>query len=137
MAPRYVGRHAVELQFSPDLLVMERFTGPAQRAGESFVRAWTKHKASRRATADAVLFNVIYCIREAADPRYDRDRAESQGAELGQAAGLETRRHDEGIGTGLNKMGEGFIIANKNRYPALIRFRGRLIAILETVSYTH
>src|SRR5450631_2444747 len=46
IAPRYVGRHAVELQFSPDLLVMERFTGPAQGTGESFVRAWTKHKAS-------------------------------------------------------------------------------------------
>src|SRR5664280_1911879 len=57
--------------------------------------------------------------------------AVSQGTKLGQAAGFEARRHDEGIRTGLNKMGEGLVIANMNCYSAHIRFRDLLVAILE------
>jgi hypothetical protein len=49
---------------------------------------------------------------------------------LRQAAGFEARRHDEGIRTGLNEVGEGFVVADQNRYPTRIRFRGRLKAIL-------
>ena len=67
-APRYVGRHAVELQFSPDLLVMERIAGPAQGIGESFADGWTKLKAGRRATGNANLVGVDDGIRKAADP---------------------------------------------------------------------
>jgi hypothetical protein len=53
------------------------------------------------------------------------------GTMRASAPAVEARRHDEGIRTGLNEMGEGFIIANKNRNLAHIRFRDRLIAILE------
>src|SRR6266436_481317 len=63
--------------------------------------------------------------------RYDRDRAVSQGAKLSQAAWFETRRHHNGIRTGLNEMGESLIIADQNRYPARIRFCDRLIVILK------
>ena len=48
-----------------------------------------------------------------------------------QAAGFEARRHDEGIRTGLNEVGEGFVVADQNRYPTRIRFRDRLKAILK------
>jgi len=37
---------------------------------------------------------------------------------LGRAFGILRRTRDEGIRTGLNKMGEGFIIADTNSYPA-------------------
>src|SRR5450755_1723149 len=100
---------------------MERVAGPAEGAGEIFDRDWTKLEASRRATGNVAAFNVNDCIRKTTDPRYDRDRAVSQGAKLGQAAGFEARRNDECIGTGLNEMSEGFIIADENRYPADIR----------------
>src|SRR5664279_653029 len=68
IAPRYIGRYAVELQFSPDLLVMERVAGPAQGTGESFARDWTKLEAGRRATGNVGLVGVNDCIRKAADP---------------------------------------------------------------------
>ena len=68
IAPRYIGRYAVELQFSPDLLVMERIAGPAQGIGESFADGWTKLEAGRRATGNANLVGVDDGIRKAADP---------------------------------------------------------------------
>ena len=110
---------------------MERYVGPAHDAGEIFDRDWTKLEAGCRATGNAGFLRVNNSIRKAADPRYDRDRAVSQGAKLSQAAWFETRRHREGVRTGLNEMGESLIIANQNRYPARIRVCDRLIAILE------
>ena len=100
---------------------MERVAGPAEGAGEIFDRDWTKLEAGRRATGNVAASNVNDCIRKATDPRYERDRAVSQGAKLSQATWFETRRHHNGIRTGLNEMGEGFIIVYENRYPADIR----------------
>ena len=94
-------------------------------------RNWTKLEARRRATGTAGLFNIRDGVRKATDPRDNRDCAVSRGAKLGQAAGFEARRYDEGIGTGLNEMGEGFIVADNDCYLAHIRFRHRLIPILE------
>jgi hypothetical protein len=110
---------------------MERHVGHAQGAGEIFYRDWTKLEAGHSATGNVGFLNVNNGIRKAADPRYDRDRAVSQGAKLSQAAWFETRRHHNGIRTSLNEMGESLIIADQNRYPARIRFCNRLIAILE------
>ena len=76
---------------------------------------------------------VLVRLIAAADPRYDRDRAVSQGAKLGQTARLEARRYYQCIRAGLNEMGERFVIADHNRYTAGIRLCDRLIAILEVL----
>src|SRR4030081_346113 len=110
---------------------MGSHVGPGWGAGEIFARDWPKLEAGRRATGNDGFLNVNNGIRKAADPRYDRDRAVSQGAKLSEAAWFETRRHHNGIRAGLNEMGESLIIADQNRYPARIRFCDRLIAILE------
>ena len=100
---------------------MECHVGPAQGAGEIFDRDWTKLEAGRRATGNDGFLNVNNGICKAADPRYDRDRAVSQGAKLSEATWFEARRHHNGIRTSLNEMGESLIVADQNRYPARIR----------------
>lgn len=60
-----------------------------QGASESFGRDWSKLEAGCGATGYVDLFRVNDSIRKAADLRYDRDSAISQGAKLGQAAWFE------------------------------------------------
>jgi hypothetical protein len=77
------------LQPSPGLLVLPQDIGSVQGASESFSRDWSKLEAGCSATGCVDLFRVNDSIRKAADLRYDRDSAISQGAKLGQAAWFE------------------------------------------------
>jgi len=99
-----------------------------QGAGETVDRDRAKLEPGRSTTG---FFNVDNRVFKAADPRYDRDGAISQGAKLGQAAGLKTRWHHKGVGACLNEMGERFVVADHHRDPARIRFGERLITILQ------
>src|SRR5258708_39002138 len=103
----------------------------AKRAGEIFGCDRTEFEAGRRDTGNSSLVKIDNRIRKSADPRYDRDRAVSQGAKLGQAARFEAGRHHQGIRTGLNEMGASLVIADLNRYPSRICRSDRLIADLE------
>ena len=56
-------------------------------------------------------------VGEAADARDDRHRAIAHRAKLGQAAGLEARGHQNGVGAGLDEMGEALLIAEMDADP--------------------
>jgi hypothetical protein len=71
------------------LLVLPQDIGSVQGASESFGRDWPKREAGCSATGYVGRLQVNDSIRKAADLRYDRDSAISQGAKLGQAAWFE------------------------------------------------
>src|SRR6516225_1192054 len=97
VAPGDVGRHAVPLQASPCRLVVEGGAGLAKGAAEIVCRHGAELEAGRGEASAGGLVDVDHGVIEAADPRHDWDRAVAQGTELGQAAGLEPRRHHQRV----------------------------------------
>ena len=64
------------------------------------------------------LVGVDHRVGQAADPGHDRDRAVAQAVELGQAAGLEARRHEDGVAAALQQVRERLVVAEHAADPA-------------------
>src|SRR5207302_8155836 len=65
---------------------------------------------------------VVDRVRQAAGGPYDRDRPVAQADQLPQSARLETRRHQEHVGAGVDVLGQYRLEADGGRDP------GRVVA---------
>ena len=123
--PGHVAGHRPLLQPPPGSRV-----GPQRRgAGEREAQALDGHRREHDAGGDAVvqcgLVGVDHGVGEPADARHDRDGAVAQAVELGEAAGLEARGHQDGVGPALQQVGERLVIAEDAADPAGMRLRRR------------
>ena len=76
--------------------------GPSQRVSEILGRDRGEFESRLALTGNVDCIHVNNGIFEAADAGHDRNRSVPQGAELSQAARLESRGNDQCIGTGLD-----------------------------------
>ena len=114
------------------------------RACTRFQRGWSLHSASVRLIAEsrgrrsltgrnempgaglrghARLVDIDDGVGEPAYARNDRQRTVSQRAHLRETAGLESRRHEHRVGSGLHEMREAFVVAHVHRDAPAMRSR--------------
>src|SRR5215813_11085793 len=70
-------------------------------------------------------------ILEAADARDNRNSPIPQGAKLSQSARLIPGRHNQGVGTALDKMGQSLVISDDDADPPRIGSRNCKVPVLE------
>ncbi|NJO38469.1 MAG: hypothetical protein HC871_13760, partial [Rhizobiales bacterium] len=75
-------------------------------------------KAGGDPVGERRLVGVDHRVGKAADPRHDRHAAIAQTVELGEAAGLEAGRDQDGVGARLELVGERLVIAEHGADPA-------------------
>ena len=85
---------------------------PVERVSKGFDRGRIELDAGRHPRRYRRLVRVDDRVGEAADTGDDRQGAIAESAELGQAARLEPRGHDDEISAGLEEMGELLVVAD-------------------------
>ena len=88
---------------APQRAVAPQRHGAIDRELELVARHRRELDAGAGARGQRHLVGVDDRVGEAADARDDRDRAVAQRAELGEAAGLEARRHEQRVGAALQR----------------------------------
>ena len=68
--------------------------------------------------SSAAIVGVDHRVGEAADAGDDRHAAVAQAVELGQAAGLEARRDQDGVAAGLHQVRQRLVVADDGADPA-------------------
>ena len=111
--PADIGLHAVDLQAPPCILVTPQVLGTLERIDCGSEIDGTELEAGPCPCGDSHLVGVDDGVGKPADPRHDRDAAIAHGAELGQAAGLEARRHEKCVAAALDLMGERLVITEE------------------------
>ena len=82
-----------------------------QRISQRFNRGRIKLDTGRNAGRNRRFVGVNDCVGESTYASDDRRRAISERTKLSETARLETRRHHDEIGTGLDQMGECLVVA--------------------------
>ena len=80
-------------------------------------------EACRLIRLQRIVGRVDHRVGQAADPPHDRHRAVAQAVELGQAARLEARGHEDRVGAGNQAVREGFVVADAHSDRTRIRLR--------------
>ena len=100
--PADIGLQAVELDLLPGGLARIERGAAAQGPGERLRGDGRKLQAGGAIGLDRHFIGVDDGIGQSPDPRHHRHGAVAHGAKLGQAAGLETRGHENGVRPRLN-----------------------------------
>src|SRR6266700_2673052 len=130
--PRVIGCHAALLQCTPDACEAVKFQG-AYDGCEQFPGIIVGESETIALTAARVV--LLDCIGEAPNTVNNRHAAVTHSNQLTQAAGLETRRHQEHVAARVDALGEFGIEGEKNRYLLRIA-RGQVLKQLVVVLVT-
>src|ERR1700733_7454344 len=90
-------------------LVIVKLYGTANRMANIFDAGLVKADA-----VAAFVAKINYRIAQAAGTPYNRAGAVTQRIQLVKAAGLNPRRHQQKVGTGVNQVGQRLIVTNED-----------------------
>ncbi len=104
--PRPGARLAIEGQRTPHRVAVIRFGKVC------------KNNARGRAVVEGGEIGVDHGVGQTAHGAHQRQAAVEQAVHLGEAAGLESGRHEGDIAAGKNAVGKGFVVANAQGHAA-------------------
>ena len=116
--PGDVAGHRPLLQPPPARRIGAQRGGAGERERQALDGDRAEHDAGGDAVVQRRLVGVDHRVGQPADPGHDRDRAVAQAVELGQAAGLEARGHQDGVAAALHQVGERLVVAEHAADPA-------------------